>query len=236
MAWVEHDYPDAATLAAGVAEALESACRAALAAHGTAFLALAGGRTPLPAYERLAAAELRGRIALVPTDERCVAHDHPACNLRALRAAFAPQSAHGASFQVNALTREDGDAAASLAFARDWLAAHPQRFDAVLLGMGGDGHVASLFPGADNLEEGLAPDSLQPVIALRPDPMPAEAPFERISLTLARLLHARAVHLAVSGMQKREVLARAQREPRGALPVAHLLHATATTVHLHWSP
>ena len=235
MAWIEHDHPDTGALVAHVADALEHACRDAIRIRSAAWLALAGGRTPLPVYARLAAAHFDGSITAIPTDERCVAHDDPACNLRALREAFASNT----GIVANGLTVADGDEAASLAQARALLALNAQPFDFVLLGMGADGHFASLFPGAANLAEGLAPDSGFDAIATLPDPLPPEAPFARISLTLPRLLHAREVHLVVTGEDKRRVLRQAQQQDDGGatpFPVAALLHARDHRVQIHWSP
>lgn len=237
MPWIEHDHADVDALVAHVADALVDACRKAIHARGQAWLALAGGRTPLPVYARLAAVGLGGVVSAIPTDERCVPHDHPACNLRALREAFASDP----NIVVNPVTREDGDQAASLNQARALLAVNPQAFDAVLLGMGADGHFASLFPGAANLAEGLAINSGVGAIATLPDPLPPEAPFARISLTLPRLLHARDIHLVVTGADKRRVLREAQDDaastaPAGQFPVAALLHAPGHHVHIHWSP
>lgn len=233
MPWTEYEYPDSGALAAQVGALLAEACAAALRARGAAWLALAGGRTPLPAYAALAATRLDGPVIAVPTDERCVPHDHPACNLRALRQVFAPNG----QLIANALTDPGGDRIASLKQARALLALNPQPFDLVLLGMGADGHIASLFPGAANLAEGLAPDSGTDAIATLPEPLPPEAPFARISLTLPRLLRARAVHLVVTGEDKRRVLRDAQRSDGGAgLPVAALLHARDHRFHVHWSP
>lgn len=239
MGWIEHDYPDVDTLVAQVARELEQGCREAIRARGAAWLALAGGRTPLPIYAQLAAAGLDGgSVTAIPTDERCVPHDHPACNLRALRQAFAA----GDAIMANGLTVADGGEAASLAQARALLALNAQPFDAVLLGMGADGHFASLFPGAINLGEGLALDSGVDAIATLPDPLPPEAPFARISLTLPRLLRAREIHLVVTGEDKRRVLRQAQQlDPgraarAGGVPVAALLHARDHQIRIHWSP
>lgn len=247
MAGSEHLYPDTPALVAGVAAAFTQACRDAIARCGHAWLALAGGRTPLPVYAQLAQALRDARIDAVPTDERCVPHDHPACNLRHLRAAFgseAPAFARHSrvggndeprNIVAHPLTAANGDIDASLAQARALLAARPQPFDAVLLGMGADGHIASLFPGAANLAEGLALDSGVDAIATLPDPLPPEAPFARISLTLPRLLRARSMHLVVTGHAKRAVLEQARRDPQAPFPVTALLHAGAP-VHVHWSP
>ena len=238
MPWIEHDYASRDALVAHMVDALVDACGEASRRNGSAWLALAGGHTPLPIYAALAKALPSASMTLVPTDERCVPHDHPACNASALRAAFA---GHDGTV-VNALTREDGDEQASLAQARRLLALNAQPFDAVLLGMGADGHFASLFPGAANLDRGLALDSGIDVIATRPDPLPAEAPFARISLTLPRLLRARSVHLVITGEAKRHVLRRAQHaghDPH-VHPVAALLQARERGVHvpvqIHWSP
>ncbi|QDA58285.1 6-phosphogluconolactonase [Thermomonas aquatica] len=235
MGWVEHDYPNTGALIDQVARALQHACREAIGARGAAWLALAGGRTPLPIYARLAASPCDGTITAIPTDERCVPHDHPACNLRALREAFAANSGITAA----GITREDGDEAASLAQARALFAVNAQPFDFVLLGMGADGHFASLFPGAANLAEGLAMEGGIDAIATQPDPLPPEAPFVRISLSLPRLLRAREVHLVVTGEDKRRVLRQAQQQDQGGAipyPVAALLHARDHRLQIHWSP
>ena len=232
MAWVEHDHPDTGALVAHAADALERACRNAIRARGAAWLALAGGRTPLPIYARLAASMFDGTIAAIPTDERCVPHDHPACNLRALREAFASNP----GIVANGLTAADGDEAASLAQARALLALNAQPFDFVLLGMGADGHFASLFPGAANLADGLALDNGVDAIATLPDPLPPEAPFARISLTLPRLLRAGEIHLVVTGEDKRRVLRQAQQGADAGFPVAALLHARDHHIRIHWSP
>ncbi|WP_256646835.1 6-phosphogluconolactonase [Thermomonas paludicola] len=262
MGWVEHDYADAATLLEEVAGSFETACRDAIAQRGDARLALAGGRTPLPIYAHLANANVDGRILAIPTDERCVPHDHPACNLRNLREAFAParHSREGGNpafdlsrqqqeldsrlrgndepgnIVAHPITATNGDIDASLAQARALLASHPEPFDAVLLGMGADGHIASLFPGAANLRDGLALASGLDAIATQPDPLPPEAPYARISLTLPRLLRARAIHLVVTGQVKRAILRRAQQDAQAPYPVAALLHAAASPIHIHWSP
>lgn len=237
VAWTEHDYPDADALVAQVTERLRERCVAATRARGAAWLALAGGRTPLPIYTRLASTTFDGTINALPTDERCVPHEHPACNLRALRDAFAAND----SIIATGITVADGDETASLAQARTLLALNRQPFDFVLLGMGADGHFASLFPGAANLHEGLALDSGNDAIAILPDPLPPEAPFARISLTLPRLLHAHEIHLVVTGEDKRRVLRQAQQQDDAAaleahVPVAALLHARDHRLQIHWSP
>ncbi len=242
MGWIEHDHASSDALVAHLVDALVDTCNHATREQRSAWLALAGGRTPLPIYAALATLLPNAALTIIPTDERCVPHTHPACNATALRAAFARHP----GIMVNPLTREDGDMLASLKQTSAMLAVNPQPFDAVLLGMGADGHFASLFPGAANLVEGLALDSQNEAIATLPDPLPPEAPFARISLTLPRLLRARAIHLVVTGEDKRRVLRQAQhQDPAGAClvgkyPVAALLHARdprlQVPVQIHWSP
>jgi len=234
MPWVEHVHADAVALATALAAALQAACNEALAARGHARLVLAGGSTPLPAYRALAAAALPWtRVTVFPSDERCVPHDHPACNLRALREAFAA----AAGLVPEPLTTADGDPDASEREARARLACHPQAWDAVVLGMGLDAHTASLFPGAPQLAAALAVEGVMDASRIDPRPLPADAPYPRITLTAARLLRARALVLAVTGEAKRAVL-QAALESGDPLrhPVAALVHGAATPVQIHWSP
>jgi 6-phosphogluconolactonase len=235
MAWTEHTYPDAGALAEALAAELAHATREALAARGTALLSLAGGRTPLPAYRDLALLPLAwSKVVVMPGDDRCVPHEHPASNVRELRTlvAAAPGS------QVQALTTPEGDPDASEAYARALLAGYRDvPFDATVLGMGADAHTASLFPNARQLEQGLDRASTLEALRIDPDPLPPEAPFPRISLTAARLLRSRALHLVVTGSAKRAVLDQvyASAEPMRQ-PVAAILHAPGARVHVHWSP
>ncbi|MFP7723534.1 6-phosphogluconolactonase [Lysobacter sp. A3-1-A15] len=234
MAWVQHDHVDAAALAKALADSLHRQCQRALAQRGRALLALAGGSTPLPAYRALAGVALDWRsVTAMPTDERCVPHEHAACNLRALRAALA--AAPGVTLE--SLTAPDGTCAASLPAARAMLARHPAAFDAVLLGMGEDGHTASLFPGAHGLCAALDPTLSHAAVRIDPEPAPPDAPFARITLTASRLLHARCVILALTGQAKRAVLEQALAgNDQQRHPVAAILHAPGSTVHVHWSP
>ncbi|GAB2627922.1 6-phosphogluconolactonase [Novilysobacter erysipheiresistens] len=234
MAWVMHEHADVDTLAASVATELQAFCGEAIALRGQALLALGGGRTPLPLYRRLARCPLPwSQVTLLPTDERCVPHDDPACNLREIGAAFA--AADGVELQ--GLTPPNGDPETSERHARAALAQYPQPFDAVVLGMGMDGHTASLFPGVPRLPEALDPASDIDACRIDPQPLPPEAPYPRVTLTAARLLRARSLHLYLSGADKRAVLERALRSHDPLrYPIGAFLHAADARLHVHWSP
>jgi 6-phosphogluconolactonase len=234
MAWTWTTHADPAALAGALAAALEDVLVSALAGGGSASLALAGGGTPLPAYRALAARPLRwSAVTALPTDERWVAHTSPACNLASLRAAFA--DARGLAFRTLTPAQPQGAPDAAVALAN--LAAVPGAFDAVLLGMGGDGHIASLFPGAAQLGQALDRLHPPPALVVEPRPLPPDAPWPRISLGLHRLLDTRLLLLAVTGGGKRLVLEQAMVHGDPLLhPVAAVLHDAGVTVAIHWSP
>lgn len=231
MQWIEH--PDFQTLTATVARSLASACAEGMDQRGRATLALAGGSTPMPVYRQLAAHPLDWRaVTLMPGDERWVGHDHPACNLRAIREAFA-----GSDPEFKSLTPESADGEPSLDAANTALSALNLPFDACVLGMGGDGHFASLFPGAPELENALNPQADALATIVHPDPMPEDAPFARISLTLAAIAPSRRLLLLTRGERKREVLKKAIRSGLWTeFPIAALLSQSNLPLEIHWSP
>lgn len=166
---------------------------------GPIAITVPGGSTPFPIIERLLPAGLPWhRLVIWPNDDRLVPEDHPASNTGRLRALFEPAGA-----EVVALS----ESKAVPRFALAWL------------GMGRDGHIASLFPGNDPLA-----DDPRPVVRLTPDPLPPEAPFARISLTIAALLASDELLFVIRGADKRAVFDAAA-SGASDLPVARLLRA-----------
>ncbi|MGL6290484.1 MAG: 6-phosphogluconolactonase, partial [Silanimonas sp.] len=109
-----------------------------------------------------------------------------------------------------------------------------QAFDAVLLGMGADAHFASLFPQVTPPSALDAGDGA-PLVGITPDPLPPEAPFPRVSLTLSRLVAARTLMLMITGETKRRVLVEARERAVVDAPI-HALLAAAPDLAIHWSP
>jgi 6-phosphogluconolactonase len=242
-----HSYPAAESMQQACADVLEHHIRLSLAKKGNAFLSLAGG-SALAIYRKLSQAELDWRqVTIVPTDERWVSQSHSACNLAALKSCFAARNLIQWLSLVPDLPPDfDGDAGnsslpsssaskPSAHSAIKTLASMPMPFDAVLLGMGLDAHTASLFPGTGQLTAALALKSIISAVAITPKPLPAEAPFARISLTASRLLHADAILLAITGAAKREVLNRALLRDDEALPISRFLHAADANLQIYWS-
>lgn len=234
VSWTETKHVSADALAAAVAKRALSAIDCALQERGKAVAAIAGGRTTPPVLRYLAA-ERRdwSKLTVLPTDERWVAAYDADCNLRQLHESFIGVA--GVHWIGLAPQRPRGKANAT--YANSALEKVDAAFDLCLLGMGADGHFASLFPGAENLQDALDLATLDAAIAIVPDPMPSAGPYPRISLTLARLLHSRQIILAITGADKRAMLDRAldENDPLN-LPVAALLRAPGRTIEIHWSP
>ena len=232
MSWRDITHADGDELAAQCARRIGAAIDEAVHARGRALVALAGGRTSPPILQRLAVQERDwSRVTVLPSDERWVARDHDDCNLRQLRAAMA-----GAEVLSWLPLVPDGPLGPlHAAFANRQLTEHGGVIDLCMLGMGTDGHIASLFPGAPNLHTALSPDFADAAIAIVPNPMPAAGPHPRISLTLARILASRQLLLVITGAEKRAVLERARHGDRH-LPVAALLAAAHPSAEIHWRP
>jgi len=185
-------FPDRAALAAHAATLILASARAAIEAHGVFRLVLAGGRTPLAVYARLAHARADWpRWHVYFGDERCLPAGDAGRNDSAIRHVWLDHIAVPAT-NTHAIPAELGAPAAAREYAA--LLAGLDEFDLVLLGLGEDGHTASLFPGRL-----LAADA-DDVLAVHDAPKP---PPERVTLSAARLSRARQVLFLVTGADKR---------------------------------
>lgn len=229
-----HPCATPAALAHGLSAWIAGRLREALAARGHAVLAVSGGKSPVPLFEALRQQALDwSRLSVTLVDERCVPPDHADSNTALVRTHLLQGPAAAASLVPWFDTLPAGfdpadDAAlqrlADAANAR--LDRQPWPWDVAVLGMGEDGHTASLFPHADGLDHALHASG--PVAWTRP----ATAPHARLTLTLPALLATRELVLPLIGPTKLRVFQQARLAQDETLPVSHLLHQHHTPVHI----
>ena len=202
----------------------------AASANGSSF-ALAGGSTPAPVYQRLdellAVSSSAHPVRLVATDERWVADADNQSNEGLFRRCLS-QSARDRRWQLISLKNAAGTPEIATEAIHERLQqAFPAPFTGILLGMGSDGHIASLFPGAPTQH-----DELDCLAAVHPQTRQC-----RMSLSLPRLLNSERIWLVISGQEKRDVLDRAAQQAAGStLPVSALLQQNRTPVEVFWCP
>lgn len=225
------DYEDAEELAEAVAGDIGFIVESALDARGQCLLALPGGRTPIPIYEKLAKARIDWKkVMIVPTDDRIVAMTDPLSNAAMLARIFLPKGARVIPFISD--KAPDHKAAGRAADAR--LQELPWPPDLVWLGMGNDGHTASIFAGPD-LDEALDAPKARRAVGVLPDPLPAEAPVARVTLTRAAILSARTLTVVVTGKEKKKLLERAIKDGAGSpLPIGRVLADAEQAIDIHW--
>jgi len=227
-----HEFETPALLAAALATAVAAQLRDGIAARGTAVLAVSGGRTPERFFAALAQQALDwSKVAVTLVDDRWVSLDSPRSNEALLRRCLLQGPAAAAQLfglVSGAATPEEG-----LDEVTARIAALPRPFDAVVLGMGADGHTASFFPGGDRLTEVLDPQGAALVLPMRA----AGAGEPRITLTLPLIIAARAVYLHIEGQEKAEVLARAGQDgPEAEMPVRAVLRHRRPAPEVFWCP
>ena len=207
-------------MADAAAHAVAAQLSAGLAARGRASLVATGGRSPGPVYDRLKDAGVDwAHVAVTLSDERQVDVNSPNANLKLLRERLFVGEAAKAHYLP--LTDYAEPALRAL-----------MPFDAVLLGMGEDGHIASLIPGSPVMAEAMDPDG-EALVAESPAGF-GSPPVPRITLTLAALLQSRAIFLLIAGEAKRQVVAYAL---AGAdLPVRAILDQVRVPIRVFWTP
>ena len=212
-----------------LANHLADRLRFALARGQDPLLILSGGQSPIETFNLLSRADLSWeRVWVTLSDERWVPEYHPDSNAGMLRREFLINQAAACRFTpLYSDTRSPLDGSADTAAALDKL---PATATVTLLGMGDDGHTASLFPGAPDLDAILAsPASVEAVFPPGTEP--------RLTLTPKRLLATDEVDLLIFGQQKLDVFERARQTASvNDLPVSLLTRQTQVPVRLYWSP
>ncbi len=237
-----------------LAEAVAAQLRHAIATRGHALLAVSGGKSPIALFEHLRQQPLDwASVTVLLADERCVPHTHPDSNTALVRQHLLQDGAAAATFVTlfdtlpadlpANLSSATSSSAAQQATAPGMASTEPapllntlttaanQRLaslhwplDVAVLGMGEDGHTASLFPAAPGLDTAL--HTTAHVAWVRPDAI-GPAPHPRLTLTLPTLQAARQLHLSLAGPAKQAVYRQALARPDVALPVSLLLHRPA---------
>jgi 6-phosphogluconolactonase len=218
------EYPDRELMMLSLANAIAGDLGDFLRREGRASLCVPGGTTPGPIFDTLSGVDLDwANVAVFLNDERGVPEDSPRSNTRLLRERLLVGRA--AKARLVPLYAEADRPEDRLDELSAGIAAHLP-ISVLLLGMGADMHTASLFPGADRLTEALS-DQAPVLMALR-----AEAAGEpRITLTAPVLKGAMAIHILITGPEKRAALERAQ----GLTPAEAPVRAVLANATVHWA-
>ncbi len=230
MSLTEEFFDNQSLASAAAAERVADALKKRLVDQPQASLVVTGGSTPENCYQLLANTALPwDRVHIVLSDERCVPVDHEASNEGMIRRVLMTERAASANLvSIYAKELAPDDQCDAIA---EKLNSMPTPFSLSLLGLGEDGHFASLFSDFDRLNEGLDPDSDHRCMLLRT----AASRHPRITLTMSTLSRSNEILLLFFGATKRETYERAKL-PDCDYPVSRLLQQQRTPVHTIWAP
>lgn len=224
------EFENTSALDIELAEKVAALLAADIQARGKDSLVVSGGRTPMGFFHLLSQQLLDwSSVTVTLADERWVDADHQDSNEKLVRENLLINEAHQAQFISLKSAAENAVDAESEC---EQALASAGQFTVVILGMGDDGHTASLFPGTEALALGLDMNSGRTAIAVTP----TAAPHQRMSMTLPRLLNAGQVIIHISGSSKQDVLLAAQNGDNAAeLPIRAILGQQVAPLSVYWA-
>jgi 6-phosphogluconolactonase len=232
MAATVHNFANAAELARNLADKVAASLSAAITSKGTAVIAVSGGSTPKAFFQELSIRDIDwAKVTITLVDERFVPADNPRSNHLLVAGNLLQNKAKAATFQPLYQAAASVEDAAKLSTSATASIGNP--FDVVILGMGGDGHTASFFPGGNNLAVALDPKTPRGVIT-----MDAEGAGEpRLTFTFSSLQDAALLVLHIEGESKKDVLAKAEGAGDEAdMPIRAILRRAASPLDIYWAP
>jgi 6-phosphogluconolactonase len=227
-------FPDAKTMVSALADEIVARLKNAVAQRGKACMAVSGGTTPGALFDVLSQRDTPwDKVWITLSDERWIAPDQDGSNEHLVRTRLLRGKAAAAHFVR--LKTDDATPDAGAAKANAAIAALPRPFDVMLLGMGDDGHTASLYPHAPELKAAL--DTNAPALVHAVHAQNAAATGDRMTLTLRTLLDSRWIALLIKGDAKMKTYRAAENGGAAAqMPVRAILGQTAVPVDVFWAP
>jgi len=232
MAIIIKEFSDRTSLVEELAGQIGKLLKEGISTSGRASIALSGGSTPVALFERLSLLDISWKdVDVTLVDERWVEATDEDSNERLVRNHLLQNKAAAANFigmKSSAVTASAGEKGCE-----KQLQNISRPFNVLVLGLGGDGHTASLFPCAEKLAAATEMDSGRTCMALAP----LTAPHERMSLTLPVILDSRQLFLHITGQEKKDILNKALGDgPLEAMPIRFVLKQQLTPLTVYWSP
>jgi 6-phosphogluconolactonase len=232
MAHRFNPFANGTELAEALATVVASVLAEAVAARGEAAIAVSGGSTPKAFFKALSVKDINWKkVVITLVDERFVPPENDRSNHALVSSMLLQNKAAAAKFLplYHAVADPEDAAFAATSDAKRL----PRPFDVVILGMGGDGHTASFFPGGNHLEQALSARTPRGVITM----LAADAIEPRLTFTFSALQDARLLVLHIEGEAKKPVIDEALAQgAAGPLPIARVIGTASSDTEIYWAP